>query len=477
MASITAYAGYLPAYRMPREVMAKQWGSQAMPGERSVANFDEDSLTMAVAASLDALAGSGDDVALDAVLFASTTSPYRQKSVAATLAAVVGAPATARTLDISTTLRAASGAVMTALDLVESGASRRVLVAVGEVRAVRPDSFDEQGSGDAGAAVVIDAGKGGLVPVARASISEEFHGSWRREGSDYLQGFPGSLDAKLGYGRVMPQVISQAMSEAGVEAKDIGRAVICGPNPKLSMGLAAGLGFDVATQLEDTLWMVVGDTGAAQPLLLLASALEKAEPGSLMLWAVYGDGADAVVFKVGADIAGARPVVSVASQIEMKRPLENYGKYQRFRGLVKRGYANMESSSASVLFRDRREILELCGGKCPECGTLQFPLDRVCVACAYTGGLEETLLPRKGQVFTFYENHVFPHPDPPMIEAVVELEGGARFFGQMTDVGSGAVSIGMPVELVFRLHHDEGGMHNYFWKARPTRNGKGGDHG
>ncbi len=470
MPSISSYAAYLPAYRMPREVMARQWGGHAMPGERTVANFDEDSLTMAVSA---ALAASADGASLDAVLFASTTSPYRQKSVAATLATVVGAGPGARTLDLSTTLRAASGAVMTAFDLVESGSAARVLVAAGEVRAASPDSFDEQSSGDAGAAVVIDSGKDGLVPVARASISEEFHGTWRRDSADYVEGFPGSLDAKLGYGRVMPEVIGQVMAGAGVEPKDIGRAVICGPNPKLAMGLAATLGFDPMSQVEDTLWMVAGDTGAAQPLLLLASALEKAEAGSLILWAVYGDGADAMIFKVGKGVASARPQPSVASQIEMKRPLENYGKYERFRGLVKRGYMNMDNSSASVLFRDRREILELCGGKCPECGALQFPLDRVCVACAYAGGLEETLLPRQGRVFTFYENHVFPHPDPPMIEAVVELDGGARFFGQMTDVGTGEVSIGMPVELVFRLHHDEGGMHNYFWKARPARNGKG----
>ena len=148
MPSITSYAGYLPAYRMPRQVMARQWGGHAMPGERTVANFDEDSLTMAVAASLDALGGGQ---APDAVMFASTTSPYRQKSVAATLATVVGAGAGVRTLDLATTLRASSGAVMTAFDLVGSGSNQRILVAAGEVRAASPDSFDEQSAGDAGA--------------------------------------------------------------------------------------------------------------------------------------------------------------------------------------------------------------------------------------------------------------------------------------------------------------------------------------
>ncbi len=53
------------------------------------------------------------------------------------------------------------------------------------------------------------------------------------------------------------------------------------------------------------------------------------------------------------------------------------------------------------------------------------------------------------------------------MEAVLELDGGVRFFCHVTDVDPDAVAIDMPVELVFRLHHDAGGLHNYFWKARP----------
>jgi 3-hydroxy-3-methylglutaryl CoA synthase len=62
------------------------------------------------------------------------------------------------------------------------------------------------------------------------------------------------------------------------------------PNPRAPIGVAKGLGFDPKTQLQDGLWSVVGDCGAAQPLVLLAAALERAKPGDLILLAGYGDG-------------------------------------------------------------------------------------------------------------------------------------------------------------------------------------------
>ena len=466
MAGISAFSSSIPRYRLPREVVAAQWGTRSLPGERSVANYDEDALTLAVDASLGALPGptAGD---LDAVLFASTTSPYQEKLVAATLATVLAAPASARTLDFGDTLRAASGAVFTAFDLIAAGRNRKILVASGEVRPAAPDSPAEAAAGDAGAAVIVSDEPGGVELMARSSVSEELYGSWRRDSDPYPQSFPGALDARFGYGRVMPQVITTLLAEAKVEVGKLSRAVICGSNPRAVLGVARAVGLDPKKQLQDTFWTGVGDTGAAQPLLLLAAALEQAQPGDLILWAVYGDGADAALFRVGERISELRPARSVEQQIEIKRTLSSYGKYARWRGLVKRDYMNIESSSAAVLFRDRKVMLPLLGGRCPECDTLQFPINRVCVRCAHSGELSEEPLPRRGKVFTFYHNHVLPHPDPPQMEAVLELDGGVRFFCHVTDVDPDAVAIDMPVELVFRLHHDAGGLHNYFWKARP----------
>ena len=78
MAGISAFGAYIPRYRLGASTDG--WGSRA---ERSVANFDEDSVTMAVAAGLDCLTGR-DRQDIDGLLFATTTPPYAEKGCAAT---------------------------------------------------------------------------------------------------------------------------------------------------------------------------------------------------------------------------------------------------------------------------------------------------------------------------------------------------------------------------------------------------------
>ena len=55
MAGIVSYGAYIPYYRLNRADIAKAWGTGASPGEKAVANYDEDSLTMAVAAAMDCI--------------------------------------------------------------------------------------------------------------------------------------------------------------------------------------------------------------------------------------------------------------------------------------------------------------------------------------------------------------------------------------------------------------------------------------
>ena len=57
MPGITAYGAYIPLHRLSRAEIARAWGGRAAPGERAVASYDEDSLTMAVAAARDCLRG------------------------------------------------------------------------------------------------------------------------------------------------------------------------------------------------------------------------------------------------------------------------------------------------------------------------------------------------------------------------------------------------------------------------------------
>jgi len=244
--------------------------------------------------------------------------------------------------------------------------------------------------------------------------------------------------------------------------------VLAAPNPRAVAGVAKAVGLDVNKQVSDTLWMVLGDTGVAQPLVLLGAALERAKPGDIILLASYGDGADAFVFRVTDAIATYRTARSLFAQIEVKRLLPSYGKYARFRKLIRKEPPAADVSTPVVLHRDQKAILPLYGGTCPRCQAVQFPKHRACIECGCSDGLRDTKLSRRGTLFTFTNDYIFDAPDTPVSHAVVDLDGGGRIYVQLTDCDPERVQIDMPVELTFRKYHEGFGMNNYFWKAHPA---------
>lgn len=462
MAGILAASAYVPRYRLPREVIAAEWGGHSAGGERAVANHDEDSLTLALNAAL-ALDAAGSSP--DAVVFATTTAPYEEKQSAATIAAVLDLPGATRTLDVADSLRAGTSGILLALDAIGSGNARAVLVAAGDCRLGEPDSSAEQSYGDAGAAVLVTADAGAAEIVATHSIADEFHGTWRTSDQSFPRAHPSALDAKHGYARVLGEAFKGVLAKAQVAPKQLAKVIFPFPNPRAPLGLAKAFGLDPKTQLQDGFWMQLGDTGAAQPLLMLAAALEQAKAGDLILVLSYGDGADAILLRATGQ--SATSASSVHRQIERKRTLPSYGRYARFRKLFRKESGSPDISTPIPLFRDRQELLPLHGGRCPACDVVQFPKHRRCIECG-GDGLDDVKLGRRGTLFTFTHDHIFESPDPPTTHAVVDLDAGGRLYCQLTDVDAEQVAIAMPLELTFRKLHDGGAFHNYFWKARPA---------
>ena len=465
MVGIVSYGSYIPSYRLPRDVIAKEWDGPSLGGERALASFDEDSLTLAMNASIDAL-GDRNPKAVAGVFFASTTSPYREKQAAATVATVLDTGKELRTMDFTDSLRAGTSALLTALDLAKAG--ELLLVCAGDARMGEPDTLQEQNYGDAGGALVIGSENVIAELVGTYTVSQEFLGTWRTEEQDYLKSFPGGFENKFGYNRFIAETVQGLLQKCKLEAKDIANAAIAAPSQKALRGALRGLGFDMKSQVQETFWNTVGDAGTAQPLVLLAAVLERAQPGDLILVAGYGDGGDAALFRATDGIASFQVARSVYSQIEVKRTLQSYGKYARFRKLMRKDYATQDESSPVVLLRDQKQILPLYGGKCPACGVVQFPIHRICTECGHRDGLEEVKLSRRGTLFTFTNDYLTETPDPPTTHAVVDLEGGGRVFVQLTDCEADRVEIGMSLELTFRKYHEGYGIKNYFWKARPA---------
>jgi 3-hydroxy-3-methylglutaryl CoA synthase/uncharacterized OB-fold protein len=450
---------------LDRALLGRAWGSPAAAGERSVAGGDQDSLTLAVDAALAAVRDPGE---IEAIFFASTTSPYAEKHAAAIIAAVLDR-AEVRTLDVTGTLRAGTAALRAALDAVRLGSVRAALVVAADVRPAEPSTASEQRFGDGAAAVVVAADGAAVAEVVgEASVADDAPGRWRRAGDDYVRGFDARFEAEHGYAQPMERACTDALKAASVPAEAVDWFVAHAPDPRAYANLAWRIGVGVVS---DPLLASAGDLGAAHPLASLAAALDQARPGDHLLLAAPGEGADALVLTASAGIDGARADRdTVARQLADRRMLASYERYLRFRRLIPWEEGDVPSSTIRY-WRDRAQALALRGVRCTACGVVQFPANRACVACAALDQMEVLALERHGRVFTFTLDHLIAgeYLETPVPRAVVDLDGGGRLFLEVTDCEPSEVSVGMPVELTFRLMHEGAGFKSYYWKARPER--------
>ena len=72
-----------------------------------------------------------------------------------------------------------------------------------------------------------------------------------------------------------------------------------------------------------------------------------------------------------------------------------------------------------------------------------------------------------GTVVTYTINRLAFSLSPPVIAVVIDFDGGGRFQCELTDADPDTVKIGDRVGMTFRRLLTAGGVHNYFWKARP----------
>ncbi len=472
MAGIVSYGAYVPIYRLDRGEIARVWEGSGS-GERAVANFDEDSLTMGVEAAIDCL-GDIDRNLIDGLYFASTTPPYREKQAASILAAALDLRPEVFTADFTDSLRAGTSAFRAALDAVKAGSAQRVLVVMADCRLPAPNSEFELVFGDGAAAFLIGDADIILDIVDSYSFTSEFIDVWRREQDKYHRTWEDRFVMEEGYQKLMPRGMAGLMKKSGLAPEDITRAVLYAPDARRHTQVAKSLGFDVKTQLQDGMFNTVGNTGAAFASMMLVAALEEAQPGDKLLFASYGDGCDAYIFSVTAALEKLGDRRGIKRHLASKMALSSYGKYIRFRDMMEWEAERRppEYSSLPQYWRDRKQIMALVGQKCRQCGQVQidFPAPRICGWCQARDNFEPVRLSgKKGTLFTFSMDERARVLDLPSVMCVVDLEGGGRLFTQMTDRDPHQIKVDSPVELTFRNLHDGMGLHNYFWKARPVR--------
>jgi len=471
MRGIIGAAGYLPHWRLQRSAIAEVLGGATGRGTRTVASYDEDSLTMAVEAARSVLV---DGSPAPAALWFTTTSPtYVEKTNATIAHAALRLDGDVIAADAGAGLRGTAATLRSAL----RSADPAVLVLAGDVRTGLAGSTDEGSGGDAGAALLVGEDSAGAPVIAEylggASATREFLDRWRVPGEPRTR----SWEERFGeqrYSALAGQAWDAALKDAGVDVDQVRSVAISSPHARATAALSKRLGA-AGVDVVDPLAAQVGFTGAAHPSLLLSSMLDSAEPGQIVALVSMADGADVFVFRCTEAIIGrnASQPSSVADQIAAGDDSLPYAKYLSWRGVLPLQPPNRpEPARMSAAAAERRLDWKygFVGSRDRETGALHLPPARV----SFVGGNTDDMDPApmadvQATVATFTVDSMAYSPSPPTVFAVADFAGGGRLPVEITDVRPADVSIGMTVEMTFRRLNTADGIANYFWKARPVR--------
>ncbi|SRR5579885_499898 len=485
MPGITAYGAYIPRRRLQRKAIAEAnaWFAPglrgAAKGERAMANWDEDSITMAVEAARDCLPAQDaarDRAFIDAIYFASTTMPFADRQNAGIISAALDLPENVYAADVGSSQRAGLSALIAAHDAVCSGRSKASLVVSAERRKARAASPQEMQFGDAGAAVAL--GDEGVIAkmLGSHSLTTDFVDHFRGEGSEFDYGWEERWIRDEGFSKLVPATVKALLEKTGVAAADIAHFILPCPFAKLDQQIAKQCGIDPA-HVRDNLAAAVGEAGTAHALLVLVHALENARPGEKILAVQFGQGCDAVLLEVTSQITERSRRMGVSGWLSRRKEETNYLKYLAFNGLIEleRGMrAEKDNKTAlTVLYRKNDMLMALVGGKCRVCGTAQFPRTRICVNpnCKAQDSQDPySFAEREGTVLSWSADFLTYSMDPPNHYGIITFADGGRFMADITDVEQGQIDSGSKVRMAFRIKDfdERRGFRRYFWKAVPV---------
>lgn len=482
MIGIVGYGAYVPRLRLSRKaiVEANAWFAPQFSGKakgsRSMANWDEDSITMAVAAARDCLGATEDRSRVAAVILASSTLPFAERQNAGIVREALTLARSVEVFDMTGSQRAALSALSAAITRAQAGAGNTLVLAA-DNRKTRAASVAELDFGD-GAAALLIGGEGVLAEyLGSASVSVDFVDHFRLAGEQIDYPWEERWVRDEGVGKLVPEAIASAIANSGISAAEVDHFIFPTSLAKMEVQIAKKCGIKeaaVAPGLADQ----IGDTGVPHALLLLGRVLADARPGQVILFAQFGSGAQAFVFRVTEAIDSFHPKTGLTTWLARGVEETNYTKFLSFKGQLRleRGMRGEQDKKTALttLYRHREAILGLVAGRCELTGDVHFPPSRF----SYKPGQPALdtqkpykLAERRGEVLSWSAEYLSFNMSPPHYYGQVDFEGGGRILMEFTDIARGDVETGTKMEMVFRIKDvdDLRGFNRYFWKATPVR--------
>lgn len=454
MRGLLACGVYVPRHRLARAAIREALGSGPGSGWRAVAGADQDSTCLGVEAALRASAGAP---APADVVFATGSPVYAERTNATAIHAALDLGRAGAALDLGSSPRSPVSALR-----IAAASARPTLAVLADLRGGLAGSAEEALGGDAGAALLFGEGEPLAELLGEASVTHEFMDRWRAPGAPFATVWEERFAAGV-YAELVEEAVAAALADAGLERAD--HVVVSSPHRRAAAAARKRLGSGPSWIDEQ-----VGYAGAADLGLRLADTLAAARPGETVLLVSAADGADALVLGV------RRSAPAPSESAETPRRDVSYATFLTWRGRLDREQPRRpdpDKPAAPPAARNSRWKFGFVGSACQACGTVQLPPQRVCLSChAADRMVERPMRGARGRISNYTIDRLTPALDPPVVDVIVDFDGGGRFGCQLTEADPEAVRIGDRVGMSFRRLFEFDGVSDYFWKARPLLAGE-----
>jgi len=341
---IVGYGVYIPRYRIKTEEIARVWGGDGesikkglMVEEKAISGLDEDTVTIAVEASLSALERAQiDPLDIGAIYVGSESHPYTVKPTSTVVAEAVGATPELTAADYEFACKAGTAGMQTGLAMVKSGMIKYALAVGADTAQGAPGDPLEYTAAGGGAAFAI----GRESPLATIeetySFTTDTPDFWRREGQPYPR-HGGRFTGLPAYFKHVHGAAEGLMEKMGREPSDFDYAVFHQPNGKFPRTVGRKLGF-TREQVEGGILVDrIGNTYSGSSLLSLARVLDVARPGERIMVASFGSGAgsDAFSIEVQEAIEEKRSLAPSVEELIATKVYVDYANYIKMRRKIK----------------------------------------------------------------------------------------------------------------------------------------------
>ncbi len=459
MVGIEALSYYFPLYSIKAEEYFGTWGYFGGRGirEKTVAGYDEDGVTMALAAA----SGVSRDGELGYLATATFAGPRLSTTLATTMALK-----SSRKADFTGSTNASGEALLSCLDYV-GATGKKALLVTSDLPRASPEEPLEHRLGAAATALLVSPNGGLQVRKTATSTQEEM-------GELFLDSEGGRRSLEVV--DTAPDVVRESVGEVLGRSKKKLQVACFEPDGRFAR---RALGKLVETaQIGGNVVELSGDTGTSSAILALTEVLADRKEGEEVLLITYGGGSSvALSLRLDSPLgAPERP----RSALSSSRKYLSYLRYAQFRRFLSRREPPSEISMGA--YTSLPSYLEFIGeryrliaSRCEECDHLHFPPRYACLKCGgrtFRGeplsGLGEvyayTIIARGSSPTEFKEQQDLVGEYG---VCLVQLEEGPRIVAQLTDCDPSEAGIGTPVESVLRRIYRQEGVVRYGYKFRP----------